>query len=157
MMPSTVDRVPIHTRERINQELRMEMEKRLLHFARHPEQIETRLGELDREWDIERAIQANASSIMLAGLTAAVLVDRRFLLLPFAVAGFLLQHAMEGWCPPVPVLRRMGYRTQFEIETERYALKILRGDFHDVLSARDEGAGETHDSWVARALRAVRR
>jgi hypothetical protein len=50
-------------------------------------------------------------------------VDRRFLALPAAVLGFLLQHAVQGWCPPVPVLRRLGFRTQTEIEDERHALE----------------------------------
>ena len=88
-----------------------------------PAAIERRLQELDHEWDIERAIEANAASIGLAGLALGVFVDRRFLALPAAVCAFLLQHALQGWCPPVPVLRRLGFRTQTEIETERAALK----------------------------------
>jgi hypothetical protein len=87
-----------------------------------PREIEQRLHELDHEWDIERAIEANAASIALAGIALGAFVNRRFLLLPAAVAGFLLQHALQGWCPPVPILRRLGYRTQTEIEAERRAL-----------------------------------
>jgi hypothetical protein len=49
--------------------------------------------------------------------------------LPALVSGFLFQHAVQGWCPPVPVLRRLGFRTAYEIEEERRALKALRGDF----------------------------
>ncbi len=45
------------------------------------------------------------------------------------VAGFLFQHAVQGWCPPVPILRMLGFRTSYEIEQERRALKALRGDF----------------------------
>ena len=41
-------------------------------------------------------------------------------------------HGLQGWCPPVPFLRRMGFRTASEIDYERYALKALRGDFKDV-------------------------
>ena len=66
-------------------------------------------------------------------------MDRRFYLLPAAVAGFLLQHAVQGWCPPVPVFRRLGFRTAAEIDEERYALKALRGDFRGV------SAGDEHD------------
>lgn len=94
-----------------------------------PEAIEDRLRELDTEWDMERAIEANAASISLLGLTLGATVDRRFYALPAVVAGFLLQHAIQGWCPPVPVLRQMGFRTTEEIEAERYALKLIRGDF----------------------------
>jgi len=50
-------------------------------------------------------------------------------LLPTVVLSFLLLHAIQGWCPPVPVLRRLGIRTREEIDRERYALKALAGDF----------------------------
>src|SRR5436190_144953 len=46
-----------------------------------------------------------------------------------AVAGFLLQHALQGWCPPMATFRRLGVRTSYEIDYERYALKVLRRDF----------------------------
>ncbi len=49
--------------------------------------------------------------------------------LPAIVTGFLFQHAIQGWCPPLPVLRRRGFRTAEEINQERYALKALGGDF----------------------------
>ena len=38
-----------------------------------------------------------------------------------------MQHALQGWCPPLPVLRRLGFRTQNEIERERYALEGVDG------------------------------
>jgi len=102
------------------------------HFAANPAQIRQRLRELDEEWDIERAIEANASSLALAGVALGATGDRRWLLLPALVTGFLLQHAVQGWCPPVPVLRRLGFRTAYEIEEERTALKALRGDFKEM-------------------------
>ena len=46
-----------------------------------------------------------------------------------SVTWFMLQHALQGWCPPLPVLRRMGVRTAAEIHQEIIALRILRGDF----------------------------
>ncbi len=93
--------------------------------SRGAEGIERRLQEIDREWDIERAIEANAAGFGLAGLALGLLVDRRFLLLSAAVGGFLLQHALQGWCPPVPVLRRLGFRTAREIFEERLVLKSI--------------------------------
>jgi hypothetical protein len=48
------------------------------------------------------------------------------------VASFLLQHAVQGWCPPVSIFRRLGVRTMREMDEERYALKALRGDFAGV-------------------------
>ncbi|HET9942578.1 MAG TPA: hypothetical protein VFR05_04515, partial [Terriglobia bacterium] len=59
----------------------------------------------------------------------------------------LLQHAVQGWCPPVPLFRRLGIRTQREIDEERYALKAMRGDF----LAANAGSSSARD-----VLRAVR-
>ena len=36
---------------------------------------------------------------------------------------------MQGWCPPLPVIRRLGIRTPEEISNEKTAIKYLRGDF----------------------------
>jgi hypothetical protein len=62
-------------------------------------------------------------------MVLGLLRHRAFLILPLAVAGLLLQHALQGWCPPVRFLRRRGVRTAAEIANERAALKSLRGDF----------------------------
>jgi hypothetical protein len=77
-------------------------------------------------------------------------VDRRFLLLPAVVLGFFAQHALQGWCPPIPVFRHLGVRTMREIERERYAIKALRGDFDGVAPAEAEP-----DDRVRSALAAV--
>lgn len=144
---ATADRVQAHTDESINQMIHAEMLERLVYFALHPEKVGERLAELDREWDVERALEANAASASLIGLSLGLTLSRRWLGLPLLVAGFLLQHAIQGWCPPLPVLRRLGFRTSGEIEKERYALKALRGDFRQVeramarlTSARAEAA-----------------
>lgn len=129
MIPSTAQRVPRHTAVAVNARIRREMEERVAYYAEHPEQTGERLRELDAEWDIERVLEANAAGFSLVGMTMALMVDRRWLALPIGVAAFLLQHAVQGWCPPVPVFRRLGYRTATEIDEERYALKALRGDF----------------------------
>ncbi len=151
MLPATTARVPLHTPDRYNEAIRQRTEETVGRSATAgPEAIERRLQELDREWDIERCLEANASSLCLAGVALGAFVDRRLLVLPALIAGFLLQHAVQGWCPPVPLFRRLGFRTSAEIDEERYALKALRGDFRDV-PASDGSLG------VERALQAVRR
>ncbi len=135
MATVAADRVQLHTSEAVNRDIHAQMLERLVYLALHPERIDQRLAELDREWDIERALEANASTFALAGLTLGFTVDRRWFALPALVAGFLLQHAVQGWCPPLPVLRRLGFRTPREIDQERYALKALRGDFRQVEDA----------------------
>jgi len=122
-MANTRERVPAHTDEEVNRRIERQIERRVRYYAQHRDEIGGRLEELDEEWDIERAIEANAATIALTGVALGALVDRRFLLLPAAVCVFLLQHALQGWCPPVPVLRRLGFRTEREILEERLALK----------------------------------
>ena len=125
-------RVPLNTDEHINRRIRCETAASIRYFVANPDQIDLRLRELDEEWDIERAIEANASTLAFAGVVLGATGDRRWLLLPALVTGFLLQHAVQGWCPPVPILRRLGFRTAHEIEEERTALKALRGDFKEL-------------------------
>jgi hypothetical protein len=131
-LPATTRRVTLHTGHEVNRKIMEGMEHRLWYYLDHPERIEERLQALEKEWDMERTLETNASSLALAGVLLAYFAGRKFLLLPTVVTGFLLQHALQGWCPPVPLLRRLGVRTQSEIELERYALKALRGDFGDL-------------------------
>lgn len=139
-LPSSRARVPAHTDEAINRRIHRHMLYRLEYFARHPEEIDNRLIALDQEWDVERALEANAASVGLIGVVMSILRGRRYLLLPLAASGFLLQHALQGWCPPLAVFRRLGLRTRDEIAIERQALKILRGDFKDAGEASAEQA-----------------
>jgi hypothetical protein len=91
--------------------------------------INRRLAELDSEWDLDRVLLTNASTLSLIGITLAATHSKKWAILPGIVFPFLFQHGVQGWCPPLPILRRIGIRTRQEIERERYALKILRGDF----------------------------
>lgn len=151
MLPATTSRVSVNTAEEVNERIRRETEARVIFFARHPSGIGRRLRELDAEWDIERTLEANAATLALTGTVLGITGDRRWLVLPAMVSGFLLQHALQGWCPPVPVLRRMGVRTATEIEAERYALKVLRGDFE----AAARGPGESAEARAEAALNAI--
>jgi hypothetical protein len=94
--------------------------------------IDMRLDDLDREWDMERALEANAAAASLISLVLGRLISRRWYFLSTAVATLLLQHAVRGWCPPVGLFRRLGVRTQREIDAERQALKLMRDDFSAV-------------------------
>jgi len=153
MIASSVERVPRHTADHVNERIQKDMEERVARCATvGRDAIERRLAELDREWDIERTLEANAATATLVGLTLGATVSRAFFLLPAVVAGFLLQHAVQGWCPPLPILRRLGFRTISEIDQERYALKALRGDFR---GASSEGNGNGTDA--KKSLEAIKR
>lgn len=135
MLPATNKRVESHTCAAINQQIAQRTRDRIRYFStKSAEEVTRRLDELDREWDIERALECNASVLAFSGVVLAATTDRRWLILPGLVTGFLFQHAMQGWCPPLPILRRLGFRTMAEINEERYALKALRGDFERIIS-----------------------
>ncbi|MEX2591207.1 MAG: hypothetical protein WD426_00440 [Anditalea sp.] len=87
------------------------------------------IEELEKEWDIDRTLMANASTLSLAGVVLGSTVNRNWFILPGVVASFLLWHAIQGWCPPLPIFRKFGYRSRKEIDIEKFALKALRGDF----------------------------
>jgi hypothetical protein len=130
MFASTADRVCSNTSDEVNERIRRQTEKSIAEAAGGGVAgIERRLEALDAEWDVERCLETMAPTITLVGLTLGVTVNKKFLLIPAVVQTFFLQHALQGWCPPLPVLRRLGVRTAEEINEERYALKALRGDF----------------------------
>ena len=132
MLPSTATRVPGSTAEEVNREIEQRTIEKLRLLAECPQMIDERLRELDAEWDIERMLEANASALILIGL-AKSRQSWAWLLVPVVVAGFLLMHALQGWCPPLPVFRRLGIRTRREIDNERTVLKLLRGDFDEMI------------------------
>ena len=129
VLPKTADRVVRNSDAEINARIDRQIERNLLYFADHPEEIPQRLADLDAEWDIERALEVNAATAVMIGVLLARARGARYLLFPAAVGAFLLQHATQGWCPPLPILRRLGFRTAREIERERNAIKALRGDY----------------------------
>lgn len=154
-LPSTRERVKIHSSAWDIEKLERGMLMRLRYYTGHPEKIGRRLEELDREWDTERILETNASSLALLGMGLGITVNRKWFIIPAVVIGFLLQHALQGWCPPLPVLRRMGVRTQGEIEMERYILKALRGDFGELGLLK--GAHETDPAVAVHFLDAAKK
>jgi hypothetical protein len=150
MAPLMSDRVRENTEDWLNAEIdRATLERVRCVAAGGHAAIERRLIELSEEWDIERYLETMAPSMTLAGILLSMLKDRRWLLLSIGVQSFFLQHAIQGWCPPIPVLRRLGVRTSNEINAERHALKALRGDYQDMdiheASSAAEGALQAAD------------
>jgi hypothetical protein len=132
IIPDTSTRVERNTALDINRRIERETVERIERCAAdEPDALGSHLRALEREWDVERVLELNASVLALTGVALGALVDKRWLWLSAAVTGFLAQHAVQGWCPPVPILRRLGVRTQREIDVERQAIKVLRGDYRD--------------------------
>ncbi len=138
------DHVRDNTAPAVNCRIAQQMRERILLYAdKSPDEISRRISELEMEWDIERWLECNAAALAFGGMALSLVGGRKWLLLPSLVLPMLFTHAVGGWCPPVPLLRRLGVRTQREIDAEIYALRLLRGDF-------DGGA-----SPAQRALRAI--
>lgn len=119
----TSDRVrrhtPAHVNERIDRLTRASIQESL---AAGRDATVARIQELDREWDIDRVLMVHLAS---AGVIASELGRRhhqRWLALLRVQQIFQLMHAIIGWCPPVILLRRLGFRTPKEIAAERAAL-----------------------------------
>jgi hypothetical protein len=125
---SSADRVRGSTPLHVNLEIDRQTDCNIQWYAgASREVILLRIEELDKEWDVERVLEANASSFALTGLALGLAVDKRWLMLTGGVLVFLLQHALQGWCPPLPLLRRLGVRTRGEIDREKFALRAMMG------------------------------
>jgi hypothetical protein len=123
------NRVRANTAEELNNRIDRTIEESVCFYSGRSEgEVRRRIYELEREWDIERVLETMASSFSLTGIALGLTTSKRWFLFPTVVLSFLLMHAIQGWCPPVPVLRRLGVRTREEIERERYGLKALIGE-----------------------------
>jgi hypothetical protein len=122
-----------------------------MHANQDRDAISRRLEELDREWPVERALMAGAGAFVWLGLILGGIVKRRLTAISAVAGAMLILFAIFGWAPPVLIIRRFGFRTRGEIDSERIALKILRGDFREM----DEGQADP-ETRGDRALQAAR-
>lgn len=128
------DRVRKSTSENQNKKIDLAIKDNVLKYKNKSKaEISKRIIALELEWSIERKIEVNASSLALTGVLLGAFVHIYWLILPAVVMGFLLQHGLQGWCPPVPIFRALNTRTRKEIDWEKFTLKVIRGDF-DIIS-----------------------
>ena len=125
-LPDTTSRVQDQTPEPINRKIQEDIQESIAYYrGKSPSEIQQRIDELDQEWDTERVLEANASTLVVVGSVLGATVNKRWTILSGVVGTFLLQHAIQGWCPPLSVIRRMGVRTTEEIDQEKEALQEL--------------------------------
>lgn len=137
MFPKTLQ-FPKNTSEKINYKIRRETEARIKYYSlRDKNELNERIKELDDEWDVENVLEVNAGSLAMGGALLGILLDKRFFILSAVATGFLIQHSVQGWCPPIALIRKFGVRTSHEIDIERNALKAIRGDYKDVSEEKD--------------------
>lgn len=129
ILPPTAKRVEYNTSDCDNEKIRRETIENISDYIESGKVIQNRLNQLDREWDVERFIETNAAIIIFISTLFGTKRSKYWLIVSIFVSVFLLQHALQGWCPLLPLLRKMGVRTENEIFNEKTALKIHRGDF----------------------------
>jgi hypothetical protein len=145
-----IDHIRANTWPEVNEQLDREAQIRLRDAAGSPAgDLNDRIEALDREWDFERVVEAEASFMGLTGLAIALAMDRRLLVLPAFVASMLFLHATHGWYPLLPMFRRARVRSRDEIDRERYALKALRGDFAALPPPGSPAAERADAAWKA--------
>ena len=138
---SQADRVRDSFPRSVNERIDSETQGRIdLVLDQGPEAIQRRLWELGQEWDIDRALMATFGVVGGATFSVGVLKNKRLLGFLGIQLAFLMNHAVKGWCPPASVLRRMGFRTQKEIQAERQVL------INALLEARVQGSEEPQEA-----------
>jgi hypothetical protein len=117
------DRIRSMTPAYVNERIQRQMEGEIEHLkGQGRDAIQRRIFELEREWNIDQALMANFAVVASAGVAAGALRSRKWLWAPMVQFGFLFLHASRGWCPPSALFRRLGFRSQKEIEAQRYIL-----------------------------------
>lgn len=102
-----------------------------------PQAIEVRLAELDREWTAGRATKAVIGVLIVIGFGLTALLDPWWLILPAVGGVFLLQYLFTRSSWLGKAFHEMGFRTGWEVDQEKMALKVLRGDFRHLPTLLD--------------------
>ena len=97
-----------------------------------PQAITERLNEIEKEWSAGRVTKATIGFIIVAGLALATVAGSWWLILPAFGAFFLLQYLFSRVSWLGAMYRELGFRSGAEIDHEKFALKALRGDFHQL-------------------------
>lgn len=139
MLPPTTQRVFLRTDPLCNAEIRKKTIKNLNIYKNcDKDEITDRIRALNLEWDTERVLEVNAGALLVLSSYLGIKTSRCWFFVTGIVGIFVLQHALQGWCPLLPFIRKMGVRTENEINDERTALKLLRKDFAKEYSTVEE-------------------
>jgi len=142
ILPPTGQRVFLRTDPLCNVDIRNKTVRNLkLYKNCDANEITERIRDLNMEWDTERIIEANAAILTVLFSYLGIKTGRSWFYLTALVGLCLMVHALQGWCPILPFLRKKGIRTENEINNEKMALKILRKDFEKNYTTVEELLG----------------
>lgn len=135
ILPATTQRVAVFTNPGVNEVIRGSTLENLICMedARETE-LTRRIEKLNSEWDMDRFMEAKAAVCVMGCSLLGITKSKSWGFVSLITATFLLQHALLGWCPSAPIMRKMGIRTAEEINREKMVLKLLRKDFAHIKS-----------------------
>lgn len=146
-LPATSKRVSLKTKMKTNNMIRVQTLFNLNTYKNKTKQeISSRIKDLDSEWDSERVLEVSSASLIVYSTFMGMLSKKCWFLLTGTVGVFLMLHALNGWCPPLPIIRKMGVRTAQEIQNEKIVLKMLRGDFSESKTKVEEMLNQVEQS-----------
>lgn len=126
LLPATTTKVNNNTPEYINEEIQRRIAANIRKYqAKDEEEIKKRIEELNSEWDTERVLETNLSAIVLLSSIFGITKSKAWMLVSGTASVFMIQHALEGWCPPLSLIRHFGIRTTEEINQEKNALEKM--------------------------------
>ncbi|MGZ8187053.1 MAG: hypothetical protein ACXWTL_11450, partial [Methylobacter sp.] len=86
---SSLDRVRSSTAAHVNEEIDYQTDVNIERYkSKSKAEILERINMLDQEWDIERVLEVNASTLALTGLALGLTTNRKWFLLPGIVLPF---------------------------------------------------------------------
>ncbi len=95
-----------------------------------PGAITERLDELESEWTAGRAAKATAGVVIVTGLALTLLtMNLYWLILPIVGGAVLMQYIIGRKSLIGELFHAFGLRSGGEIDQEKMALRVLRGDF----------------------------
>ena len=127
--PPDHDEIRERTRDKTNLRIDRETRGAIDEALSSPEAIRARIAELDEEWNVDRALMLNfaITAAISSSLAMRNLVKHGRLggwgKLFFTQLSFLAYHSAKRWCPPMPLFRALGFRSDREIAAERCALQ----------------------------------
>ena len=94
-----------------------------------PAAITERLDSLESEWTAGRAAKATAGVLIVGGMALSLTLSLMWLVLPIVGGAVMLQYLFSRTSLIGEMFHSFGLRSGAEIEREKMALRVLRGDF----------------------------
>lgn len=133
ILPESTCRVKSCTSNKSNRKIRQKTIEYLKRLDINDKALLTeRIKELNNEWDTERVLETYSGLVILISTFLAISVSIYWIVAVVIVSFCLSQHALMGWCPPLPLIRHLGIRSPEEIEIEKFIIKAWRGDFNNI-------------------------